>query len=210
MVWVHEYLAVDTAQPRQLLNGVNIIAHPGEGARSQHISAEQKFLRDAELLETALRGNPGDARSQFYLAQSYRDAGHYDKALIHYQRRAQIPGWDEETFYAYMEVAVMMTHLNKPYDDIVTAFLKAYEMRPSRAETLWQLASFCRRQERYAHGYLFAKTGCALKLPNDRLFVRTDVYQWRLLDEFAVCAYWIGEYQESAQACQKILSEPVL
>ena len=30
---------------------------------------------------------------------------------------------------------------------------------------------------------------------------------WRLLDEFAVCAYWIGQYQESADASRRILAE---
>ncbi len=51
--------------------------------------------------------------------------------------------------------------------DIVAEHLRAYSLRPSRAEALWQLASHCRSQGRYAEGYLFARTGKDIPLPDD-------------------------------------------
>lgn len=72
---------------------------------------------------------------------------------------------------------------------------------------MWQLASHCRQRERYAEGYLFAKVGKDIPLPADILFVRQDVYSWRLLDEFAVCAYWVGQYAEAAAAGERLLRE---
>ncbi len=91
--------------------------------------------------------------------------------------------------------------------EILEEHLKAYSLRPSRAEALWQLASYCREQKRYAEGYLFAKSGQDIPLPADILLLRRDVYEWRLLDEFAVCAYWIGQYRESADASRRLLEE---
>jgi hypothetical protein len=37
--------------------------------------------------------------------------------------------------------------------------------------------------------------------------VQHGVYEWRLLDEFAICAYWIGQYEESAWAGKRLLEQ---
>ena len=204
---VHEYVSPDGEQSLQKLTDAWIIYHAGEGVRSRGLTQQQKFLRDAELLEAALRDNPDDARNRFYLAQSYRDAGEYRKAYKHYSKRAAMGGWVEEANIAQLEKASMMIRLGMGHRDIVNENLAAYTMRPTRAEALWQLASYCRGQQRYAEGYLFAKTGKDIPLPADVLFVRKEVYDWRLLDEFSICAYWIGQYQESADAGRRILAE---
>ena len=44
-------------------------------------------------------------------------------------------------------------------------------------------------------------------MPNDLLFVEPAYHQWRCLDEFAVSAYWVGRYQDSLAACERLLSE---
>ena len=90
---VHEYVAPDREHPRRVLTEASILYRVGEGARSRGLSQEQKFLGDAALLEEALRQNPGDVRSQFYLAQSYRDAGQPRKAYQNYNQRVCMGGW---------------------------------------------------------------------------------------------------------------------
>ncbi|MEZ5591435.1 MAG: hypothetical protein R3F53_12305 [Gammaproteobacteria bacterium] len=72
---------------------------------------------------------------------------------------AAMAGWVEEAYIAQLEKASMMIRLGMGHRDIVNENLAAYTMRPTRAEALWQLASYCRGQQRYAEGYLFAKTG---------------------------------------------------
>jgi glycosyltransferase involved in cell wall biosynthesis len=41
----------------------------------------------------------------------------------------------------------------------------------------------------------------------DGLFVEPWIYEYGLLDEFAVNAYWAGEYRECLDACERILRE---
>jgi hypothetical protein len=151
--------------------------------------------------------HPEGARSRFYLAQSYRDAGEYDLAHQNYDRRVAMGGWIEEVYVAQCEKAKLAIRLQHPHQDIVAEHLKAWHIRPSRAEALWQLASYCRKNKRYAEGYLFAKVGKDVPLSTDTLFVQREVYEWRLLDELAICAYWIGQYEESAWAGKRLLEQ---
>ncbi len=205
---VHECIKADREHPRQLLKNVWIIYHSGEGYRSRGVSTKVKYLRDAELLEEALRVNPDDARSQFYLAQSCRDAGEYERAYLHYERRVHLGGWPEEVFIAQCEKAALAIGLGLGHDCIVGQHLSAFSLRPTRAESLWQLAVYCRERQRYAEGYIYAKVAKDIPMPAaDLLFLRPAVYAWQLLDEFAICAYWAGFYQEAAEAGQKILIE---
>jgi len=208
---VHEYLEhVEGPDLRGVLPEAWIIIHAGQGARSVGISEEEKFLKDAALLEAELARKPEDCRSRFYLAQSYKDAGHMDKAYENYLLRADMPGWEEENYVAQYRAGKMAVALGRPYGEIVALFLKAYEMRPGRgAEPLHDLAAYCRHQNWFAQAYLFAKMGSQIAYPDDILFVETDIFQWRILDELAVSAYWTGRYAESRDACNKILKRSV-
>jgi hypothetical protein len=206
---VHEYLhCAASSPPIQTLSDPKIFAHLSEGARSQTANPIQKFLNDAALLETELAKNPADHRNRFYLAQSYRDAGQLELAYQHYLIRATMPeGWMEETFFAQYQVGTLAILLNKPHSMILEALLKAYEIRPTRAESLYELACYCRKKSLFAQAYLFAKTGSQIPYPTDLLFLVKEIYQWRIWDELAVAAYWIGKYEESKLACEKILSQ---
>ena len=78
---------------------------------------------------------------------------------------------------------------------------------PTRAEALHGAARFCRRKGIYEHGYEFATRGLAIPYPVDAPSVEGWIYEFGLLDELAVNAYWIGRYRECADACDRLLSE---
>lgn len=186
------------------------MVRPGEGARSRGITAEEKFLKDAQLLEAELKKHPDDCRSRFYLAQSYHDAGRFKDAYENYLIRAEMPGWDEENFVAQYRAGKLAVRLDKPFGDILALLLKAFEMRPDRgAEPLHELAVYCRNKGCFWQAYMFAKTGSEIPCPDDILFVEKEIYQWRIYDELAVAAYWTGHYRESREASEKILRLPL-
>ena len=204
---VHEYLEfIEGSKIRAVLPDAWIIYHAGEGVRSRGISEQQKYMNDANLLEAELQKHPDDCRSCFYLAQSYRDAGYLEKAYETYLHRATMAGWPEENFVAQCCAGKLAVQLNKPYTEILEVLLKAYEMRPSRgAEPLHLLAEYCRNKNLFAQAYMFAKTGSQIPYPADMLFVPQDIYSWRIFDELAVAAYWVGHYQECRVVCENLL-----
>lgn len=203
---VHNYLmTLEGSNKRPLREDLWIIYHSGEGAKSHGMTQEEKFLRDARLLEEHLEKHPDNARSQFYLGQSYRDAGHLEKAYEAYQKRVQMKGWAEETFVAQLEVGRLAILLKKSDEVVLGDLLSAYNLRPLRAEPLHELARHFRNRKQYGMALLFARAGAATSKPKDSLFVPQGVYDWQLLDELSVAAYWVGDYAESKAAGEKIL-----
>ena len=53
---------------------------------------QQKYARDRDLLLAEVERNPEDARSVFYLAESYRDLGDFVNARKWYARRVEMGG----------------------------------------------------------------------------------------------------------------------
>lgn len=203
---VHNYLShVEGPKQRKLLRDIWIIYHSGQGAKSHGMTQEQKYLRDAKLLEEDLQANPTNARSQFYLGQSYKHAGHYQKAYEAYKKRVTMNGWAEETFMAQLEVGRVAILLEQPDEVVLRELLAAYDLRPSRAEPLHDLARHFRQKKAYGKAYLFAKAGADTPKPNDYLFVHQEAYEWRCLDEVGVSAYWVGRYAEGKAACEEVL-----
>ena len=203
---LHEYPVSDEPYVAVHLEGEYYIADRRLGARSQD---PQTYARDAELLLAEVERNPEDERSVFYLAQSYFDAGDFANARKWYARRAEMPGFDQETYYAMCRIAESMEQLGEPWPVVQDAFLRAWAFRPTRAEPLYYIALLCRKQRRYRLGHLFAERAAQIPLPaQDKLFVLADAYTWCATDEQAICASWIGKHAEAFALCRRLLARP--
>jgi glycosyltransferase involved in cell wall biosynthesis len=199
---VHEHLDLAGATTASLA-APKIVQHH-DGARSRD---PQTYLKDAALLETELRARPDDARTQFYLAQSWRDAGELERALAAYRVRAANPhGWDQERWYALFQVAVLLERLDASAEQVAEAYLTAFQARPDRAEPLVELARFERGRERYDVALLYGRAATRIgPPPRDALFVDAGAHTWRSWDEVAVSSYWAGQYAEGVVAARKAL-----
>ena len=203
---LHEALCTPTAISTPLLPGLRILRIHNDGARSQRPAAE-KFAHDAQVLERALRDEPGNARYAFYLAQSHRDAGNLPAAIAAYAQRASMGGWDEEVYFSKLQIAALKERGGAPYAEIVAAYLDAYDFRPTRAEAPCELARYLRLQQRYTAAREFARIASGIALPADLLFLDHGVYNWRARDELAVSSYWTGERELSARVCRELLAD---
>ena len=205
---VHEYPALDPQPHLPLLPGIRVISYP-DGARSRRPQRD-KYLDDAEVLRTALRKDADNARYVFYLAQSLRDAGETAQALETYRKRVAMPGWVEETWYALFQIARLLEQLQAPDAEIIDAYLAAFDVRPTRAEPLCELARMLRLRGRYASAWLHARHAAKLPQPDDLLFLDLSVYRWRARDEQAVSAWYIGRQEECVRLCEQLLAGHLL
>ena len=180
--------------------------HPGS-----HEPAEGRNARDHEVLLAEVERDPTNARSVFELAQSYFVRADFVNARAWYARRVKMGGWSEEVFYAMHRTADSMAHLGAPWNDVLDAYLKAWEFRPTRAEPLYAIARHYFLERRYLLGYEFARRAAAIPFPKaDQLCVRDDIYSWRAMDDQAVCASWIGKPAESFELDRLMLARPEL
>lgn len=200
---LHEVITCPRQFRRGRLTGATIRSH-ADSARNVG-DLREKYARDAEVLEKALVSEPSNARYVFYLGQSYKDAGKLEEALAAYTRRTTMGGFEEEAWYAELMRARLFARLGKQAE-AQAAYLTAYERRPTRAEPLCELAKLHRLAKQYHLAYLFASQAVKIKLPKDILFVETSVYNWRALDELALSAYYVGEYEQSKRLSDTLLA----
>ncbi|POX49976.1 glycosyl transferase [Streptomyces sp. Ru72] len=201
---LHEYLYCDSPFTLGALQGIHMRI-VGGGGRQGKESVQEKYRRDAEMLQQALVKEPGNYRYVFYLGQSWDAAGEPEKALEAYDRRATMGGWDQELFWACLYGARLAELLQRPLTDVMARFYRAHQIRPSRAEALGELARLCRVNGRRWDAYKFARQAALLPRPIEAHFVEYSWYDWRALDELAVSAYRVGEYSESKRCCEQLL-----
>jgi glycosyltransferase involved in cell wall biosynthesis len=202
---LHEYLTCDSAGSSRHLTAIRM--------RRNHDGARRKdpetYRQDAMVLDAALQVESDpflQARYHFYLAQSYRDYGNLEKALCHYEIRADLDFWQEEVFISLYRAAQIKEMLHRPDQDVIDSYLRAAASLSTRAEALHGVSRFCRHLKRHREGYDFAKRGLMIPMPADALFIEPWIYNTGLLDEFAVNAYWAGYHWECLDASLKMLA----
>jgi hypothetical protein len=116
-------------------------------------------------------------------------------------------GWGQEVFCAHLYAARLAVRLERSQAEVMDRYLCAHESRPSRAEALGELARLCRMSgERWPLAHMFARQAARIPYPRDIMNVEFDWYEWCALDELAVSAYWVGEYEESKTCCERLLA----
>jgi glycosyltransferase involved in cell wall biosynthesis len=203
---VHEFLAMSDGGTRDTAKGFH--NYPiQDSARNK---SENKFLKDAELLEEVLKTDIDDwfrSRYTFYLAQSYRDAGKPELSLTRYLERADQGFWNEEVYISLYSAGNLMKGLNYSKEQVLQTYLKAHESCSHRAEAIHAAINYCRSNGLNQQGYILGKHAMTIELPVGSLFVEKWIYDYGVLDEFSIVAYWAGNFEESKIACERILSE---
>jgi glycosyltransferase involved in cell wall biosynthesis/mannosyltransferase OCH1-like enzyme len=204
---LHEFLE---APPGEISSGSLTgfyITSTREGARGKDPGT---YRKDTMVLEQALLTETDPflcARYTFYLARSYRDCGDNENALKHFLARAELGHWIEEVFYSLYSAGKLLEELGRPLEEVVAAYLRASDAVPGRAEALHAACRLCRNKKQFADGYEYAQRGLKIPVPDDGLFLEQWVYDYGLLDELAVNAYWVGQYQDCFDACERLLRE---
>lgn len=195
---VHNFLSCEPPVESgkvEKLDSVWIKYHQHQGAKSAGLTVKEKYLRDANILENELKNNPNDARSQFYLAQSYMDACDCQKAIEHYKKVRSMNGWIEEKYVACWKAGSMMLTYKQDQVEALGLLVFAHELMPTRLEAIFELLKWARINQKYEFGFSMCRGALQLAKPdNCRLFVCPYIYQYAFADELSICAYWSGEY----------------
>ena len=206
---LHEFPYCLSKQPHSsvIIAGDYFIQARTLGARSKQ-DPREKYLADARILEQALSEEKDSglvARYLFYLAQSYRDAGEKKEAILWYQKRVEAAGWVEEVWYSKYQVALLYEQLGE-IEKAKQAYLDAFEYRSVRAESLYSLGKLCNVRRDFAQAYLYLDYASRIPYPQDILFVSKSVYDYEIMFELSICTYWIGDYRQSVNLCDRLIA----
>lgn len=178
-----------------------------DSARNQN---PNKYQDDVALLEKVLETETDPflcSRYTFYLAQSYRDAKMLESSIEAYLKRASQGFWDEEIFISLYMAGNLAERLGRARGEIVQHHLDAYDACPRRAESLHAAARVSRQAGKFHEAYLFAKKASTMLMPPGELFGEPWIYQFGILDELSVAAYWVKEYQECYDISIRLLGD---
>lgn len=203
---IHEELYCEGDFTAQHLPGIEIKSHH-DSARNQ-LGKVEKYARDAEVLADELKRNPNDSRSWFYYAQSLAGAQRIDEAIVAYEKRSEMGGFDQEVFTALFQRAVLMDFRDDDPEKVAAAYLKAYQFRPTRAEPLWALAVLHNSRREHALAEMYARAACRIPRPTDGALVQESVYEWRAADELANALAQLGRLREARTILERISALP--
>lgn len=149
-----------------------------------------KFVRDARLLEEDLKTDPNNGRTWFYLAQTYKDLGRTEESIKAYEKRVEIGGWVEEVWYAmYMLCKLYLRSNNVPMAEMWAG--KAISYHGCRAEVIYAMTQYLREHSQHWKAWAYYQAGKSLTLPNDVLFLETEIYNGLFTYEASILHYYL-------------------
>ncbi len=176
----HEYWILDDAVCSCLFfPHLTLYEHNDGGCRGDKYTRDLRILEEESLEE----GSLPQARTQFYLAQTYVSLKNYEKAIECYKKRIEIGGWEEEVWYSSFMIAKCMQELEERFsiEKIRDAYLLAYQRRPSRMEPLFYLATFLLSKGKNYEAFLYVSSAIEIPFPfPDILFLEYKVYGYMI------------------------------
>lgn len=166
---------------------------------------QSRWYRDRDILLKEYDKNPNDPRTTFYLAQTYACLGDWENAAYWYTIRSEQPGWDQENYMAYYKLADAYEHLEN-WPKALWNYLKAYSLRPQRAEPLVRLAQHYLAVRDFTTAFLFAHQ--AVRIPvfeTENLFFDKIMYDFVRYDLLGIASWYVGEFEVGEQAVRKAM-----
>jgi len=180
-----------------------------DGDRSEDL--QKKHFRDANLLEEALRKDPKNSRTVYYLAQSYMCANEFPKALKYYQKRAQMGKMKEEVFWSLFSVGFLEQELKRPFAAIAGSYSAAYQWDSTRLEPLYNLAIYLKENGMVLLSYLVAELGAGIPRQSGYPHLQVQhVYDYSMLMAYAELTSALGRNDEALGLYTRLLSQPDL
>ncbi|MEI7669229.1 MAG: SLBB domain-containing protein, partial [Pseudomonadota bacterium] len=187
----HEYISTPSTNHNINLGKNELfIRDIGDGG-----SKSDKFERDVRLLLDGLKEEPGNVRYHFYLANSYKDSGQFDKAIEYYLKRIALGDWEQEIWYSYYNIGNIYDTQGKK-SDAIAYWLKAYNHNPNRLENIHKIVQHyrfigeCKTAKMF---YDVAKNVLNQNIQKDNyLFLANDVYTYKFEYEYSIIGGYLG------------------
>ena len=123
----HEAWTCPPNKTTQLFNSPVLIDHADGGCKSD------KYPRDVRLLKEDLEEMPNDARTHFYLGQTYLCMRDWPNAIATLKKRIELGGWDEELYIARVYLGEAYENSGET-EKAISTYLDAWQSRNHRTE----------------------------------------------------------------------------
>lgn len=200
----HEYIVSENAKTGSNLKEVSLFDFGDGGSKSN------KFERDIELLTQGLKDEPNNPRYMFYLANSYKDIGQFDKAIPYYQARIDNGDWIEEVTCSYEYMGECYKKIGKK-ERAIEVWLNGYNYNKLRAECIYAAANTYLEDSQYHLAYDLLLKAKEIKYPSsDVLFINRNVYDFLIDHALSICTYYVDKNKDIRHIFTKLLDNPLI
>lgn len=197
----HEAWTCPPARNTQLFERPILKDHGDGGCKAD------KYPRDVRLLKEDLEEMPNDARTHFYLGQTYLCMRDWDNAIPVLKKRIEIGGWDEEVYIAELYLGDCLKSSGR-VEEALLVWMKAWQRRQHRTEAIMRVINHFRCEPKsQALAMLYLEklfrvlkgedllTGEKYGEPtknNDVLFVNQRDVEYHMWEELLILSYYVG------------------
>ena len=168
---------------------------------------DDKYTRDARLLEEELETDPTNVRTNFYLGQTYMSLGRNQDAIRVLTRRIELKGWEEEIYIAHLYKGDCLKNIGK-MEEAVCEWMKAIQLRPHRTEAFMRVITYYRQTPNmnmissiFIEKLIQLQLGETLEghrlwkpvVNNDILFVSHTDMEYQIWEELGITAFYVGK-----------------
>ena len=195
----HEAWTCPPGRDTMQLDSPVLIDHSDGGCKAD------KYPRDVRLLKEDLAIIPNDARTLFYLGQTYLCMRDWENAITTLKKRIEVGGWEEELYIARVYLGEAYENSGETEKAIVT-YLDAWQNRPHRTEAAMKAIRVYRKQAKsqmlamiileklfsiqFGENFESGLTTGEPIVNNDILFVNARDMQHNIWEELAILGFY--------------------
>ena len=122
--------------------------------------------RDIEILLQEHKKYPKDTRIIFYIANTYLSLGKYDDSLLFYKKRIKLAKEknEHEVYMSFYRIGIIYD-FKKDWTNAEKYYMQAYNMRPFRAEPIYQIAKHYYKMDSLNKAEIFLTNLIKIQIP---------------------------------------------
>ena len=148
-----------------LLNDKDIFITDDNDVKHQQRSSI-RYGRDIEILLQEHKKYPKDTRIIFYIANTYLSLGKYDDSLLFYKKRIKLAkeNNEHELYMSSYRIGIIYD-FKKDWTNAEKYYMQAYNMRPFRAEPIYQIAKHYYKTNNLNKAEIFLSNLIKIQIP---------------------------------------------
>ncbi|HML19369.1 MAG TPA: glycosyltransferase [Candidatus Dependentiae bacterium] len=176
-------------------------------------NTKRSLEQTLEQLIQAYQAHPDDTNITFNLAQTYESLNDLHTAYTYYMASSLQTPATEIQFIATYKLGQLLDkiaskHSIDCWDLQYRYYMKAYEMRPWRAEPLVCIAEHFLKEGNHHLAFMHAQQAAQINYPeHDTIAIDRQAYEYNPYDILGITGWYIGEFEIGEQALRKGLQK---
>jgi len=171
--------------------------------------SKQRVAMAKKYFGKKIKKNPQDARSMFYLGQTYHDVLDYKQAIAWFNRYLKVTIFRDEAYEAGIYLTKCHIGMNN-LDLAEKAMSSCLRFNPTRAEGFAYLGRIAYSQNRINDAIEWFLQATACTQPVTRFFQQMAVYEYDTWDRLSMAYHKVGKNTEARIAANRALDSKSL